>query len=288
MLGFFLGNMIEYCLLYPISSVLDFLIEYFGISKNTAKFYFDKKFLARSFPAKTILKLPLDFVNDLEINPSYEGVPIEIAYEDDTFLVLNKPSNIHCHPLTYSEKNNCLSYLRSTRREELVVNAKKYDRGLLYRLDFETSGVLVYIKNEEAYHYLRNNFKEVMKTKKYICWVKGDCKLTGHFKHFFKATEEKGKKIQVQEENTSGDLKEGELWLATKQYSIEKNATLMEVILGHGLRHQIRAQLAFLGFPLLGDVFYGGPKAERLYLHALTYKLFYQNKEYQFNVEANF
>lgn len=276
--------MIDFCLLYPINSVENFLIEYFQVSKNTLKFYFDKKFLKRSFDARAVLQLPLNFVNDLAIFPIYDGPSIETVYEDDLFLVLNKPSNIFSHPLTYNEKNNCLSFLRETKPQVLSVNTKNYDRGLLYRLDYETSGVLIYIKQEEAYLELRNNFKIVAKEKKYLCWVEGDCKLFGKYKHFFKATEEKGKKIRVSLDNIDGTYQEGELFLTPKTYNPEINATLMEVLLGRGLRHQIRSQLSFLGFPLRGDVLYGGKKAQRLYLHAEAYKIFFDDKDYQFQV----
>jgi 23S rRNA pseudouridine1911/1915/1917 synthase len=275
--------MIEFYLLQPINSVEDFLIEYFHVSKNTVKFYFDKKFLKRSFGARAVLQLPLDFINHLEIFPIYEGPEIQIIFEDEIFLVLNKPANIFSHPLSYNEKNNCLSFLRQTRPEVLNINSKNYDRGLLYRLDFETSGVLVYVKNNDDYLYLRNNFKTVAKEKKYLCWVEGECKLSGKFINFFKATEEKGKKIRVSSDNIKGECMEGEIFLTPQKFSSEKNATLMEVILGQGLRHQIRAQLAFLKHPLLGDVFYGGPPSDRLYLQAQNYKLFFKDKEYSFS-----
>jgi 23S rRNA pseudouridine1911/1915/1917 synthase len=278
--------MIEFCLLYSIESVEFFLIEYFHVSRNTVKFYFDKKFLKRPFDAHSILQLPLDFVNDLEIFPKYEGPAVDVVFENELFLVINKPANIFSHPLTYTEKNNCLSYLRENRPEVLRVNERQYDRGLLYRLDFETSGVLVYVKEEGAYLELRKNFNSFAKEKKYLCWVEGECRLSGNFKHYFKATEEKGKKIRVSDENIKGDYQEAEFVLAPKKYNVEANATLMEVLLGRGLRHQIRSQLAYLGFPLRGDLLYGGKPAERLYLHAEIYKINFREKEYKFEVAA--
>jgi 23S rRNA-/tRNA-specific pseudouridylate synthase len=56
----------------------------------------------------------------------------------------------------------------------------------------------------------------------------------------------------------------------------------MEVELQNGLRHQIRAQLACLGYPIRGDVFYGGKPAKRLYLHAQTYEIEFQDKAFIF------
>ena len=139
---------IDYCLLQDISLTGDFLRDQFNCSSNKLKKFFDKSFLQRSFKKGSTLKLPLDFVNDGLINPHYDGPPIEIIAETEWFLVLNKLPNQFVHPLSYDESNNCLSYLRATRPELLNVNSSNYDRGLLYRLDFETSGVLIYVKQD--------------------------------------------------------------------------------------------------------------------------------------------
>ncbi len=219
-------------------------------------------------------------MNDGEINPEYEGPPINFLYEDENFLVMDKPSNIFVHPLVYDEKNNCLSYLRNLKPALLKINKANYDRGLLFRLDFETSGVLVYVKNESAYLHLRENFKMIAKKKKYLCIVEGECRLSGEFVHYFSSKDIKGKKVTVSQSELIED--KGELSLKPLTYDSQSNTTLMEVELKTGLRHQIRAQLSFLGFPLRGDEFYGGKKANRLYLHAMTYELELNGRIYSF------
>lgn len=277
-------NFTPFCLLESISSVEEFLKSSFHCSSGRVKKYFDRSFLNRSLKAHTQLNLPLDFVNDGEINPQYEGPVIDIVYEDETFLVMNKPHDLFVHPLTYSEKNNCLSFLRKERPEVLSVNKDEYDRGLLYRLDYETSGVLVYVKNGAAYHYLREHFKTIAKKKIYHCLVEGECKLHGEFTHFFSSSEEKGKRVIVKDEGSySGSLK-----LKPVKYFRETDVTLMEVELGQGLRHQIRAQLSHLGFPIRGDKFYGGKAASRLYLNASKYEISWEGKDYSFSSEPSY
>ncbi len=272
------NNTIQYSLLESVSSVEEFLKLNFKCSSNKLKKYFDKSFLNRSFEAHATLNLPLNFVNDGEINPDYIGPSIDILHEDETFLVLDKPANLFVHPLVYDEKNNCLSFLRQHKAEVLKVNIENYDRGLLYRLDFETSGVLVYVKNDSAYQYLRDNFKNIAKKKTYLCLVEGECKLNGSYTHFFSSKDIKGKKVVVSDNPSLGTP--GELSLTAKAYDPKTNTTLVEVELKSGLRHQIRAQLAHLGFPLRGDVFYGGKAANRLYLHAFQYELEFEAKSY--------
>jgi 23S rRNA pseudouridine1911/1915/1917 synthase len=270
----------DYCLLEPITSVEDFLKLQFKSSGNKIKKYFTKAFLNRSFKERSILSLPLNFINDGEINPTYKGSPLEEIYEDAMFYVFSKNPNQFVHPLTYDECDNCLSYLRQIKPELLKINSQNYDRGLLYRLDYETSGVMIYVKNEELYKKLRESFSTSAKEKKYLCWVEGELKLSGSFKHFFDSREEKGKRVVVREEG--GGL-EGELYLKALEYSKDQNMTLVEVKLATGLRHQIRAQLSHLGYPIIGDTFYGGRKAERLYLHALSYTIIIEGNEFNFH-----
>lgn len=273
-------NNIDYSLLEPISSVEDFLKTNFHCSSNKLKKYFDKSFLNRSFKERTTLSLPLNFVNDGEINPDYDGPLISIIYEDELFLVMDKPANLFVHPLVYDEKNNCLSFLRKNKSSVLNINKASYDRGLLYRLDFETSGVLIYVKNEEAYKYLRDNFKSIARKKTYLTQVEGHCKLQGSFTHYFSSREARGRKIVVSDSVTSGER--GDLSLLPLSYDAATDTSLVEVELLSGLRHQIRAQLAHLGFPLRGDVFYGGKPAQRLYLHAFKYEIEYLQRPYLF------
>ena len=277
-------NTIDYSLLEPISSVEEFLKSNFNVSGSKIKKYFDKSFLNRSLNKYSTIALPLNFVNDGEINPEYIGPEISIIYEDEYFLVMDKPHNLFVHPLVYDEKNNCLSFLRSFKPVSLNVNLKNYDRGLLYRLDFETSGVLVYIKVEDAYQYLRTHFRTIAKKKTYQCLVEGDCRLSGNFTHYFSSKELKGKRVIVSDSESKGD--KGELSLRPLSFDSETKTTLMEVDLKTGLRHQIRAQLAHLGYPLRGDLFYGGTEGKRLYLHALNYQFEFQNKVYSFKAHT--
>ena len=276
---------LEYCLLKPIDSVEEFLKTTFNASSSKIKKHFKKAFLNRSFNERSVLHLPLNFINDGEINPVYEGEPLVVIYEDEHFFVFDKHPNQFVHPLSYDESDNCLSYLRQTRPELLRVNEKNYDRGLLYRLDYETSGVMIYVKSSELYDDLREHFFERALEKKYLCVVSGECTLQGNFQHSFTAKEEKGKRVCVDNDLSLGQV--GELSLKPLGHDSENDTTVMEVILKHGLRHQIRAQLAHLGFPLVGDVFYGGKPAGRLYLHALSYRIHALGKEYFFESHSH-
>ncbi len=276
---------IEYCLLQPVESVHDFLKEQFHSSGNKLKKYFSKSFLNRDLREKQTLTLPLNFVNDGLISPIYKGSDLKILHEDEIFFVFCKNPNQHIHPLTYDEGDNCLSWIRKNRPELLSVNKKEYDRGLLYRLDYETSGVMIYTKTEDLYQELREGFSELVREKVYRCWVEGHLMDQMDLKHSFASSEAKGKRVLVANPGVHDKL--GELSLKPLFFNSEINRTLVEVTLKTGLRHQIRAQLAHVGFPLAGDIFYGGKEAMRLYLHAFQYSIHFKGKAYFFESEIN-
>lgn len=241
-----------------------------GSSGQLIKKHFDSKFQSRPVRARDLIKLPLDFVNHMRINPLYKGALPLILKESADYLALHKPSEVHCHPHAYSDQDTLLNFLAQTNHwATLCVNENQYDRGLLYRLDFETSGLVILAKNEEFLKKMRTEFSTLMKRKFYWAIVVGDFNQEGEWTHHFRATGAKGSK-QVVSENADRDSQEGSL--SVKKVMYQNGKSLVLVNLKSGLRHQIRAQLAHLGFPLLGDELYAGQKSERLFLHALRYE----------------
>ena len=96
------------------------------------------------------VEVPLNLFNNLLINPNFCGEKPNIIFEDEHLIVLHKPVGIHNHPLSYLENDNCLSYLRETdpKNRALFTDVERYDRGLLYRLDYLTSGLLIFSKRD--------------------------------------------------------------------------------------------------------------------------------------------
>lgn len=255
---------IALCPLGELTSLEKFLLE-LGLSKSKIKKYLPRKALDKLM--KNEMKLPSELLNNDSINPYYLGPPCDILFEDKRFVVLNKPSNVHGHPLNYSDRQNLLSFLRSQDKGKyLQVNPDKQERGLLYRLDYETSGVLVYVKEQSLYDELFNNRETRIVEKAYLALVHGKTEKEKSLVNHLKGSEKKGSKVI---EDPSGQL--AELSYKTLNYDQEKDLSLVKVFLKTGLRHQIRVQMSEHGHPLLGDVKYGGKEADRLYLHAYEY-----------------
>ena len=260
---------VEFQWLNDRPSLKEALQELLECSGQLLKRHFTSKELTRPVRARDLLSMPLDFVNHLAVNPIFEGPTPSILRETKDYLVLHKPANLHCHPLCYTDKNTLLNFLASKGMiEDLLINRGNYDRGLLYRLDFETSGVIVLARSESILDGIRKDFSR-MKSKFYWAVVDGSFDLDGRYSHFFRATGVKGHK-QVVTDVPKPDATVGAL--KVKKVIEAGGKSLLLIKLETGLRHQIRAQLSHLGFPILGDELYGGNKAERLFLHALRYE----------------
>lgn len=273
---------IDLCFLNDFDSAQTALIKALGLSKSKIKKQLSKDFLNLKIDKGKAYKLPIDLINFGIINPSYEGPEIEILFEDERLIAINKPQNIHSHPLTYSEKDNCLSFLRDKNffKKSEFCNEKNLDPGLLYRLDFETSGVIFLVKKKKDFEEIRQNFSHSAKKKTYLAIVEGKIEKEGEFRHFFKAYGEKGKKIKVSDSRFfESGLGEGKIKI--KNLGHDKGLSLVSIELGAGIRHQIRAQMAYLGHPILGDTFYGGKEADRLFLHAYLYQISFGDKAYE-------
>lgn len=261
---------VEFAWLEGEPSLKDGLKRALGCSGQLIKKHFSSKEQDRVIRARDVSRLPLSFVNHNKINPTYSGPEVTVISEDANYLVVHKPPGVHCHPHSYEDQDTILNYLVSKNHwASLLVNEANYDRGLLYRLDYETSGVLILAKNEGTLKKVRENFETAMKKKFYWAIVDGDFAQEGEWTHYFKASGQKGQ-VQKVSKDRSPDAHEGHL--AVKKIISQNGKSLVLVKLKTGLRHQIRAQLSFLGFPILGDELYGGSRAERLFLHAFRYE----------------
>lgn len=261
---------VELCWLFDQPTFKDALKSTLGSSGQLIKRYFSSKEQNRVVKKGEVARLPLNLVNHMKINPAYEGPEIRILHETEDIIVLHKPPFIHCHPLIYSDKDTLLNFLVTKNKwEALNVNTQNYDRGLMYRLDYETSGVIVLAKSEKYLRFMRENFDSAMKRKFYWAIVEGDFDKEGRWTHHFKPTGHKGVKQKVFDDPEEGSF---EGTFSALKVSTNQGTSLVLVNLKTGLRHQIRAQLAHLGFPILGDELYGGKKADRLFLHALRYE----------------
>ncbi len=264
----------NFCNLTKKDSLKEFLKGELHFSNKAIKTsYISKVALQSHLAPKSELYLPRDLLNRFHVNPIYTGKAIEVIHEDDIFIVLNKPQGIHGHPMEYSETDTVLNFMRSHFNLPSLGNSRSdYEKGLLYRLDQLTSGVLIYIKDELIHENLRNSFSQIAKEKTYLAIVKGKVEEGMDLTDRLVSSGIKGEKMIVNEIGVEATLRVEPIF-----YQEKKNLSLVKVTLNEGHRHQIRVQLSHAGFPIIGDPLYNEDYNEkedqRLYLHAFQYCL---------------
>ncbi len=239
-----------------------------GFSKQKIKkIGLSKKERSRLVYPQNEVTIPSELFNYGVINPTFIGPhsPLVIKEEGD-ILAVHKPSGVHIHPLSYNENDNLLSFLRAKSYFPYIQNFSKeniWDGGLLYRIDYETSGLVLLTSNRSQYESARNGDIHL---KEYLVVVDGHYEgVIGRVSHRLSTT---GTKVR---EDLSGAQCEIEIEVLARQ----QKQSLLKIKLGEGRRHQIRVQLSLLGYPIWGDCLYGASECtDGLFgLHCYHYQL---------------
>ena len=214
-----------------------------------------------------------DIIELSKINKTHKKSNLDIIYEDEYFFVINKPAGLLSISTTKEKEKTAYHLVR-----EFIKNRKKSDKiFVLHRLDKDTSGVLVFVKDNTLKNLLQNNWDKYVKTREYVALVTGNVKDVDDYTCYLK--EIGPDKVIVT------NKKEGKISVTTLK-TINKNNkySLVKVNIKTGRRNQIRVVLNHLGNPIIGDKKYGGIKSNRLYLHAskLTITNPLNNKTYTF------
>lgn len=251
-------------------SSLKMALQDFGLSGQFIKKHLNSSQRNLKIESLRPLQLSPEILNHNMINPEYVGPEIKVLNENDEFLAIEKPHRVHAYPLNYFEQDNVLSFLRSTGKGKMLRAFEEYaDRNLLFRLDYETAGVLLFYKASGDLSLLRQ-LKENQKI--YTIAIKGNFTGRGHFKNYYSASGPKGEKVTCYS-NEVPNSRMGELEVLHIDYVPEYDLSLVMVSLKTGVRHQIRSFFKSLGHPILGDGLYGGAEHPCLCLHATYYKV---------------
>lgn len=251
--------------LYSYCELTEALSE-LGYSKQSQKRFINKNRLCSKVTIGKEFVLPLDLLNQNLINPIYNGPEVKVLHDDHDFLVLSKPATIHSLGQRYSDQNTLLNFLRAHRPELLKVGCENPARGFLYRLDQETSGLMIYCKKQDKWDYLRKNFHQEVTCKEYLAVVQGEFLSEGEHTHSLQPWGPKGAKMKVSDKGLPGKS-------MMSLVKIFEGKSLVKITLETGLRHQIRVQLSALGYPIIGDPIYGEENPERMLLHCWRYKI---------------
>ncbi|MFH1837159.1 MAG: RluA family pseudouridine synthase [Candidatus Omnitrophota bacterium] len=196
-----------------------------------------------------------------------EKIPIEILYEDEHIIVVNKSAGIVVHPGSGNRTGTLVNALLY-HCKKLADTGDVLRPGIVHRLDKDTSGVIVIAKNEKALRSLSRQFHERTIKKTYVALVKGKVELdNGIIDVPIGRDKSDRKKMSI---DLSGGKEAYTLYHVIKRY---KGFTSIRLEPKTGRTHQIRVHMKHIGHPLLGDLKYGNPQGmERHALHAESLK----------------
>ena len=217
-----------------------------------------------------------------------ESIPLDIQYEDEDILLVNKPAGMVVHPAPGHERGTLVNAVLAHCPDIQGVGGEKRP-GIVHRLDKDTSGLIIVAKNDLALQMLQEQFKSREIKKVYVALV------DGHFSQFEAIIDapigrsvRDRKRMAVIPQDSSARSRPAQTAVTVQKYyslsradskpGTEGEFTRLECRPYTGRTHQIRVHLAFAGYPIVGDAVYGlrRPKVmlNRHFLHAssLTFR----------------
>ncbi len=188
-----------------------------------------------------------------------QEMPLEIIYEDDQLLVLNKPPGVVVHPSAGHDDRTLVNALLHHCAGQLSGIGGVARPGIVHRLDQDTSGCLVVAKNDETHLALSSQFAERLVEKVYQAIV---CGVMAREKGEIRAAIARHPSHRKRMAVTEGEGREA--WTSYRVIERMERVTWVEALLHTGRTHQIRVHFQFLGFPLLGDATYGNRQNQRV------------------------
>lgn len=246
--------------------------------------------LSRSYIQK-IIKAGNVFVNDMAVKANYrvkvddrvkfiipdsiepdipaQDIPLDILYEDEDILIINKPKNMVVHPAPGHYEGTLVNAVMYHCKGELSGINGVMRPGIVHRIDKDTTGSIIVCKNDEAHNAIAELLKIHDITRKYRAVVYGNIKIDqGTVDAPIGRHPNDRKKMAVNEKNGKRAVTHYKVLEHFDQY------TYIECQLETGRTHQIRVHMASIGYPLLGDTVYSNRKSpfhlDGQVLHAMT------------------
>lgn len=215
---------------------------------------------------------------------------IQILFQDENILVINKPSGLVVHPFDNSHEETLLDILQNSNPEIFSLQDNTFTLqngtiinlgGIVHKLDRETSGVMVIAKNQTTKDVLRKLFREHTVQKQYVALVEGVIQPSALRIDAPLGRNKKDYKQVAYPENPRGELREA--ITDARVLFRGHDVTLVQLEPLTGRTHQLRAHMNYLHHPIVGDIAYGSTTpSPRIMLHAHKLRFILENKELTF------
>lgn len=220
----------------------------------------DKYILVNNSPTKSSYtlkegdKVSIKEIEVEEMSSKPEKMDLDIVYEDNDIIVVNKTNGMVVHPAVGNNSGTLVNGLLYHSKSLSDINGE-FRPGIVHRIDAYTTGLLVVAKNNKAHEFLAEQFEHKTNHRKYLALVWGVIPNdTGTIDAPIGRDESDRKKMAVTAKNSKSAI--------THFRVLErlKGATLIELKLETGRTHQIRVHMNYIGYPVVNDPVYGGRK----------------------------
>ncbi len=202
----------------------------------------------------------IEYEDAKELEIIAEDIPLDIIYEDNSIIIVNKPKNMVVHPSAGHSNGTLVNALLHHCKNSLSTINGVVRPGIVHRIDRNTTGILVICKNDNAHKFLAEQLKEHSITRKYHAICHGTFKeLSGTVNAPIGRHPIDRKKMAINHKNGRVAITHYKV-LAT----LENGYSYIECTLETGRTHQIRVHMASIGHPILGDDVYG-PKRNQVF-----------------------
>ena len=192
-----------------------------------------------------------------EINLKAQDIPLNVIYEDNDIIVINKPKGMVVHPANGNPDGTLVNAVMNKCKDSLSGIGGEIRPGIVHRLDKDTSGAIIVAKNDKAHIALSEQLKNHEIKKTYLALVRGIIKENEATINMPIARSKKDrKKMDVDKDGKEAITHFKVLGRYKNKY------TLLQINLETGRTHQIRVHLSHIGYPIIGDEVYSNGKNE--------------------------